>query len=159
MNQTQNPAAEIDADAFTVRRTIRIAAPVDKVWAAVTEPALISQWFGRADFTGSTPGSLGTLTWEGRDPLPVRIEAVDAPHSVTYRWNNDDASGIVPAELDEATATAFTFTLEPVADGTQLTVVETRFDHTSDAAANMGFHREGWTSELDKLVALLEGAR
>jgi len=156
MNETLNPSAEIDADAFTVRRTIRIAAPVDKVWAAVTEPALISQWFGRAEFSGATAGSLGTLTWDGRDPIPVRIDAVDAPHSVTYHWNNDDASGVVPAELDEATATVFTFTLEPVEGGTRLTVVETLFDRTSDAAANMGFHREGWTSELDKLVARVE---
>jgi uncharacterized protein YndB with AHSA1/START domain len=156
MNETLNPAAEIDADAFTVRRTIRISASADKVWAAVTEPALISQWFGRADFSGSGPGSLGTLTWEGRDPLPLRIEAVNAPHSVTYRWNNDDASGIVPAGFDEATATEFTFTLQPVAGGTELTVVETLFDRTSDAAENMDSHRFGWTAELDKLVALVQ---
>jgi len=50
----------------------------------------------------------------------------------------------------------FTFTLEPVTDGTQLTVVETGFDRTSDPAANMAAHQEGWVSELDKLVALFE---
>ena len=54
-------------------------------------------------------------------------------------------------------STVFTFTLEPVPDGTQLTVVETGFDRTSDPAANMASHAEGWVSELDKLVALLEG--
>ncbi|MGN6502473.1 MAG: SRPBCC domain-containing protein, partial [Pseudolysinimonas sp.] len=139
-----------------VRRTIRIAAPVARVWAAVTEPALISQWFGRAEFAGDAPGARGTLTWADRDPIPVRIDAVDAPHSITYRWNNDDASDSVPAQFDELTATAFTFTLDAVGDETQLTVVETLFDRTSDAEANMGYHREGWTSELDKLVALVE---
>ena len=40
--------------------------------------------------------------------------------------------------------------------GTQLTVVESGFEHTSDPAANLESHREGWDSELDKLVALLE---
>ena len=39
---------------------------------------------------------------------------------------------------------------------TQLTVVETGFAVTSDAVANMSEHQQGWTYELDKLVALLE---
>jgi hypothetical protein len=34
--------------------------------------------------------------------------------------------------------------------------VETGFDVTSDAAANMASHQAGWTFELDKLVDLLE---
>ena len=156
MNELQNPDAQVDADAFTVRRAIRIDAPVEKVWAAVTEPALISQWFGRAEFSGVEAGSLGTLSWEGRDPIPVRIEAVDAPHSITYAWNNDDASGTVPLRFDESTATTFIFRLAPVDGGTELTVVETLFERTSDAGANMAFHRIGWTAELDKLVALVQ---
>ncbi len=36
-------------------------------------------------------------------------------------------------------------------------MVERGFDRTSDPAANMADHAEGWVSELDKLVALLEG--
>ena len=66
-------------------------------------------------------------------------------------------SGSLPDAVDDDTSTVFTFTLEPVADGTELTVVETGFDRTSDPAANMASHGEGWVSELDKLVALLEG--
>ncbi|HEX5859224.1 MAG TPA: SRPBCC domain-containing protein [Microbacterium sp.] len=63
-----------------------------------------------------------------------------------------------PAEtVDADHSTVFTFTLEAVADGTELTVVETGFETTSDPAANLESHREGWNSELDKLVALLEG--
>ena len=78
---------------------------------------------------------------------------------VSYRWGNDDASGVVEAELDDAHSTVFTFTLEPVADGTRLTVVETGFETTSDPAANLEDHRSGWDGELDKLVALLEADR
>ena len=75
---------------------------------------------------------------------------------MTYRWSNDDALGAPPAELDEEHSTVFTFTLEPVAGGTVLTVVETGFDRTSDPVANLESHREGWDGELDKLVALVE---
>ena len=157
MSDTRNQPSVVDDPVFTVRRSIHIAAPVEKVWAAVTEPAHISAWFGHAAFDGSGAGTLGTLTWEGRDPIPVRIEAIDEPRLVAYRWSNDDALGTPPAELDEQHSTVFTFTLEPAAGGTQLTVVETGFDVTSDPAANLASHAEGWTQELDKLVAVLEG--
>lgn len=86
----------------------------------------------------------------------LRVEQIDEPRLISYRWSNDDALGHRPAELDEETSTVFTFTLEPVDGGTLLTVVETGFDRTSDAAVNMEEHRTGWDLELDKLVALVE---
>ncbi|KQM82550.1 hypothetical protein ASE68_04035 [Agromyces sp. Leaf222] len=156
MSMTDNQASVVDEAAYAVRRTIRIAAPVDKVWRAVTEPEHISRWFGRTELDGTGPGARGSITFEGYGRVPLAIEAVDAPRSITYRWGNDDASGTLPEELDDH-ATVFTFTLEPVADGTELTLVETGFDRTSDPRANMADHAEGWVSELDKLVALLEG--
>lgn len=157
MSMTTNDESVIDEDTFSVRRTIRITAPIEKVWRAVTEPALISQWFGLATFAGATAGSLGTLTWPDRDPIPVRIEAINEPTMISYRWGNDDASGVTPEHLDEH-ATVFTFTLEPIAGGTQLTVVETGFENTSDPLANLDDHRGGWNGELDKLVVLLEAS-
>ena len=44
---TDNQPSVVDSDEFTVRRTITIAAPIEKVWAAVTEPEHISRWFGQ----------------------------------------------------------------------------------------------------------------
>jgi uncharacterized protein YndB with AHSA1/START domain len=148
----------IDAAAFSVRRTISIAAPVEKVWAAVTEPEHISRWFGTATFDGSGAGAIGTLTFEGYGAVPVRIEEIDPPRLVSYRWGNDDALGHLAAELDVATSTVFTFTLTETEGGTELTVVETGFDRTSDPVANLESHRGGWDSELDKLIALVEAA-
>ena len=156
MSMTINPSV-VDEGQFTVRRTIRIAAPVEKVWSAITEPAHISQWFGKAVLDGAGVGATGTLTFPDYGSVPLRIEAIDAPRMVAYRWGNDDALGELAAEVDPEHSTVFTFTLESVAGGTELTVVETGFETTSDPAANLESHREGWDSELDKLVALLEG--
>lgn len=158
MPMTDNPASVIDEGTYTVRRTIRIAAPIERVWRAVTEPEHISQWFGRTVLDGSGPGAQGTMTFPDYGAVPIRVEAMDAPHTVTYRWGNDDALGHLPDTVDDETSTVFTFTLETVADGTRLTVVETGFDRTSDPAANLASHGEGWVSELDKLVAVLERA-
>jgi uncharacterized protein YndB with AHSA1/START domain len=150
---TENPAAVADTDELTVRRTIRIAAPREKVWAAVTEPAHISRWFAA---TVLDPQGDGSITFEGYGAVPLRVAAIDPQDSVTYLWNNDDNLGVHPAQVDEASATRFTFTLADDQDGTRLTVVESGFAVTSDPAANVQSHRQGWTDELDKLVALLE---
>src|SRR5690606_26464578 len=132
MSMTINPPSTVDEAAFTVRRTIRIAAPVDKVWSAITEPQHISAWFGRTVLDGSGVGATGTMTFPDYGAVPLRVEAIDEPRMVSYRWSNDDAEGAPPTQLDEERSTVFTFTLEPVPDGTQLTVVETGFERTSD---------------------------
>ncbi len=157
MTTTSNSTASVvDIATFTVRRTVDIDAGVEKVWAAVTEAEHISRWFGRAEITAQGVGATGTLTWPDHGPVPLRVEAFDPPHTVAYRWSNDDALGTAPAELDVAHSTVFTFTLEALPQGTRLTVVETGFDATSDPIANLEDHRKGWDGELDKLVALLE---
>ncbi|WP_394554968.1 SRPBCC domain-containing protein [Agromyces sp. MMS24-JH15] len=155
-SMTINPPSTVDREAFAVRRTIRIAAPVEQVWRAVTQPEHISKWFGIAEFSGTAVGATGTLEFPGYGKVPLRIEAIDEPRSISYRWGNDDALGSLPDAVDDATSTVFTFTLEPIADGTRLTVVETGFERTSNPAENLASHGEGWVSELDKLVALAD---
>ena len=157
VNMTEYSASVVDEETFSVRRSIRIAAPADKVWRAITEPAHISRWFGQTVLDGAGAGATGTMTFPDYGAIPLRVEAIDEPHSVTYRWGNDDAQDARPEVLDEATSTVFTFTLEPVDGGTQLTVVESGFERTSAPLANLESHRTGWDSELDKLVALVEG--
>ena len=156
MSTTTNQPAVVDEATFTVRRSIRIAAAVSKVWEAVTVPEHISRWFDHTELDGEGVGATGTLTPPGRGSIPLRVEAIDPQRMVAYRWNNDDAAGPAPDVFDATRSTVFTFTLEPAEGGTLLTVVETGFEVTSDAAANMASHQEGWTFELDKLVALLE---
>ena len=156
MSMTDNQPAVIDADEFTVRRTIRIAAPIEKVWSAVTEPEHISRWFGRAEIDGTGVGAKGTLTWQGRDAVPLRIEAIDAPRMVSYRWSNDDAGdrlpdGIRRRALDRVHVHPRAGVGRHPAHGRR-----DRVRDTSDPAANLESHREGWDGELDKLVALLE---
>lgn len=155
---TTNPASIVDEAAFTVSRSIQIAAAPEKVWTAVTEPEHISAWFGATVLVGTGVGAVGTMTFPDYGSIPLRVEAFEPPHRVSYRWNNDDALGTLPVDFDESRSTIFTFTLEPIADGTRLTVVESGFENTSAPLSNLADHAKGWVSELDKLVALLETA-
>ena len=154
VNTTHNAESEVDAQAFTVRRSIRIAASRERVWTAITEPKQISRWFGDALLEGSGPGSTGSLSWPDHGSTAFRVEAVDEPNSISYRWNSKPSNDTVITDA----STVFTFTLEADGEATRLTVVETGFDHTDDPAAQLESHRGGWNSELDELVALLEGA-
>ena len=158
MTTTSNQQSVIDTDTFTVRRTVDIAAPVEKVWAAVTEPEHISRWFGRTVLHGTGVGARGTMTFESHGTVGLCVEARDELRSVSYSWGNLDALADPSAAPDEDPATVFTFTLEPAGTGTRLTVVETGFEHTKDPAATLEGHRTGWDSEIDKLVALFESA-
>jgi uncharacterized protein YndB with AHSA1/START domain len=153
MSMTTNQPSVVDAGDFTVRRTISIAAPIAKVWAAVTEPEHLSRWFGqRTVFDELAVGAGGTFSFDGYGDVSVRIEELDPLRAVAYRWSNQGTG-----ELDNSHSTVFRFTLEEVGEGTQLTVVESGFGNLADPAGSMEGNRGGWNSELDELVAYLEG--
>lgn len=156
MSMTTNEPAVIDSGAFTVRRTINVAAPVEKVWAAITEADHLAKWFPqRAELDEVAVGAVGEFEFDGYGTFPVQIEELDPPRMIAYRWGNDDAAPVVP--LDPARSTVFRFTLESINTGTRLTLVESGFDTLTDPAASMKGNRGGWDSELDELVAYLEG--
>ena len=73
---TRDDAAVVDEAGFSVRRTIRIDAPIRAVWQAVTEPEHISRWFGRTALTGTgvSPGIGETLAILGRASALARIQ-------------------------------------------------------------------------------------
>jgi uncharacterized protein YndB with AHSA1/START domain len=151
---TTNPESVVDADAFTVSRTIRIDAPIEKVWAAVTEAEHISKWFGHvAVLDDITVGATGIFGFTGYGDFPVRIEELDPPRMIAYRWGNDNTHS---APLDSDQTTLFRFTLEELDGGTQLTVVESGFDTLTDPAGSLEGNRQGWNDELDELAAYVE---
>jgi uncharacterized protein YndB with AHSA1/START domain len=61
-----------------ITRSIDINAPADKVWAAITEPDLIAQWFGETCEFDPTPGGSGTFGWSEHGTFRVVAEHVDA---------------------------------------------------------------------------------
>ena len=159
MTMTDNQPSVVDSDEFTVRRTVTIAAPIEKVWAAVTEPEHISHWFGQSTVLDELAvGARGSMTWDDYGTLPVLIEELDPPRVVAYRWSNESGNAIAVDHVDPAHSTVFRFTLEAVEGGTQLTVVESGFDTLSTPVESMESNRGGWDHELDELVAYLEGS-
>jgi len=148
-----NPAV-IDDETWSVTRTVRIDAPRSTVWAALTTPELISQWFGvRAAFDRVDVGATGVFATDSYGDIPVRIEELQPESAFGYRW------GIAGEPLRDDNSTLVRFTLDDEGDGTLLSVVETGFGLLAGGDGHrrteLDEHRRGWDSELDALISLL----
>jgi len=147
----QQPAV-VDAESFTVSRTVRIAAAPERVWAALTRDDLISQWFGSsASLPDLRPGGMGTFGFEGYGEFPVRVEEYDEPVAFAFTW------GTRGEPISPENSTLVRFTLVADGDATVLSVVESGFGLLGrDPLEAMQSNRQGWTDEIDELVAFAE---
>lgn len=152
---THQQAAVVDADRYTVSRTVVVNASRAAVWRALTDPEHIAEWFGQtARIDALEVGARGSFGWPEHGEFPMEVTEVDEPNHFAYRWNPQSC------EFDFGRATEVRFALVTEGATTVLTVVETGFDRLGDdEEARRGYldgNREGWDDELDELVVYLE---
>lgn len=141
-------------DTLDITRTIDINAPIETVWATITEPDLISQWFGDTTEFDAVPGGKGHFGWNAHGTFRVIVEQVEPPHTLVYRWAHREAG----AEPTTHNSTVVRFDLTEIDGGTRLTLVETGFENLSDPQTAHGENSGGWTAELGDLVAYLQAS-
>jgi uncharacterized protein YndB with AHSA1/START domain len=129
-----------DGSDLLLSRTFR--APIDDVWASITEPERTARWF--ATWSGDAgPGRTirYRLTFEeGAPEADMLIEACEPPHHLAVRTVDEAGEWHLEARLVEA-------------DGvTELTLVH----HLEDGVA-LGEVGPGWEYYLDLLVSSREG--
>ncbi len=134
-----------------ITRSIDIKASTAKVWAALTEPGLIAQWFGDTAEFDATPGGVGAFGWKDHGTFRVLIEHVDRPKTLVYRWARDIDADPVPGN-----STVVRFDLAEIDGGTRLTVLETGFEALGDPQSAHDGNVEGWRAELAELVEFVE---
>jgi uncharacterized protein YndB with AHSA1/START domain len=134
------------------KETVEIAHPPASVWAALTTADGLGTWFGNAATIELRPGGAAHMTWTGGETASMRIERVEEPTVFGFTW------GIEGLPDDDPRRTYVEFTLEPIATGTRLTVVESGFAQLPDDAHRKAFdgNTEGWASELGELVEYLD---
>jgi uncharacterized protein YndB with AHSA1/START domain len=119
--------------------------PPEKVWRALTDPALLERWLLPVIDLRLEPGSAFTFKtqaypgWDGT--VNCRVVEIEAYRKLSYTWS-------VPF-LD----TVVTFTLTPTASGTRLSLVQSGFK--TDQKREFGGARYGWKMMGEKLVNLL----
>ncbi|MFD2078237.1 Uncharacterized conserved protein YndB, AHSA1/START domain [Actinopolymorpha cephalotaxi] len=137
-----------------IERTVEVAHPPAKVWAALTTAEGLGAWFGNQATIDLRPGGSAQMTWDGGQKADLRVERVEEPKVFGYTWQ---ISGLPE---DDPRRTYVEFTLEPTAAGTRLTVVESGFAQLPDDAYDAAYkgNIEGWAHELGELVDYLDAA-
>lgn len=102
-------------DEQRVEREIVVGASPEDVWRAVTDDAELSAWFGADVALDARPGGAGRFDEPGAAPRHATVETVDEGRRLVWRW--------WPAGGD-GQASRVELTVDRVAGGTRLTVVE-----------------------------------
>ncbi len=117
----------------------------EKVWRALTDPALLAEWLLPVIDLELEPGAAFTFRtqpypgWDGI--VSCRMLEIEPQRKLSYTWT-------VPF-----LETVVTFTLAPTASGTRLFLVQSGFQ--PDQRREWGGARYGWKMMGGKLVDLL----
>ncbi|MFL6148489.1 MAG: SRPBCC domain-containing protein [Pseudonocardiaceae bacterium] len=137
-----------------IERTVEVAHPPGKVWAALTTAEGLGAWFGNEATIDLRPGGSARMTWTGGPMVDMRVERVEEPAVFGFNWH------IYRLPEDDPRPTYVEFTHEPVGAGTRLTVVESGFAQLPEDASRKAYdgNTEGWARELGELVDYLDAA-
>lgn len=137
-----------------IERTVEIAHPPAKVWAALTTAEGLGTWFGNQASIDLRPGGEAEMKWDEGHKAEMRVERVEEPEIFGFTWN------IYGLPDDDPRRTYVEFTLEPAGAGTRLTVVESGFSQLPDDAHRVAFegNTKGWAAELGELIEYLDAA-
>jgi uncharacterized protein YndB with AHSA1/START domain len=137
-----------------IERTVEVAHPPVKVWAALTTAEGLGAWFGDQATIDLRPGGSARMSWTDGPAVDMRVERVEEPTVFGFTWQ------IYGLPEDDPRRTYVEFTLEPVDTGTRLTVVESGFAQLAEDAYRKAYdgNTEGWASELGELVDYLDAA-
>jgi len=138
-----------------IERTVELAHPPATVWAALTTAEGLAGWFGNEAGIDLRPGGVAWMRFTGEGfTANMRVERVEEPRVFGFTWH------IYGLPDDDPRRTYVEFTLEPVATGTRLTVVESGFAQLPDDAHHKAYdgNTDGWAKELGELAGYLDAA-
>lgn len=140
-----------------IEKTIDLKAPVARVWGALTDYRKFGEWFGVSLESPFVVGksTRGNITYPGYEHLvmEVKVVSLETDRRFAYHWH---PYAIDPAvDYSQEPPTLVQFTLEPIAGGTRLTIVESGFDkvpaHRRDEAFRM--NSGGWAEQMKNIDA------
>ena len=134
-----------------IERDIVIQAPVERVWATLTQSQHVAEWFA---FAGAEvdlrPGGAVVMRWEKDGTFYARVKEVDPPRFFSYRWAL--SAGEQPRD---GNSTLVEFTLREEGSATRLRVVESGLaglDGSGETRArHVAENRAGWDGGLTAL--------
>jgi uncharacterized protein YndB with AHSA1/START domain len=134
-----------------IERETMIAAPVERVWALLTEADHVGRWFCDAGAEiDLRPGGAMVLRWTEHGTTHAQVVDVEPHRRFSYRW-----AAAAGTEQLEGNSTLVEFTLDPTNDGTRLRVVESGFEELAETdeqrRARFEDNSEGWEIQLARV--------
>ena len=106
-----------------IEHSLDLADSPPRVWRVLTDPDALGEWFCDGATFLAEPGADGTFGWKGRGHTAFRVERVEPPRHLAWRWASDPG---IP--LDDGPATLVEWWLVPIEDGgTRVTIRESGF--------------------------------
>ncbi len=116
-----------------IRRQVVMPVSPERLWAALTDPDQMSGWFGARVEWRLEPGAPARFRGDDGTWRAGRVDAVRPGRHLRFRWwpaepDADPATGPSGRSDGAEAASEVSFVLEPVPDGTRLTIQERRLD-------------------------------
>jgi uncharacterized protein YndB with AHSA1/START domain len=132
-----------DGETVTIVFRRRYAKPIEKVWAALTVPERLADWFAEAKIERLEVGGRIELYFTGADYRSLAvITDLDPPRAIAWTWS----------ELDGSKASHVRFDLATDGDGCRLTLTHTGLDPEEAKGVD-----SGWHAHLEALPDATEG--
>ncbi len=141
-----------------IEKTIEIAAPLTKVWLALTDAKQFGEWFlvklEGPFVAGQAVG--GQLTFPGYEHvrMEVVVKAIEPETYFSYTWHPYAVDPTV--DYSHETPTLVEFRLQETAEGkTLVTVTESGFENIPSARRAKAFlsNDNGWRQQMENLTA------
>ncbi|MGB6486447.1 MAG: SRPBCC family protein [Steroidobacteraceae bacterium] len=151
------------SDTDRIERSVVIKAPRERVWRAISNAEEFGTWFG-VNLEGQTfsSGQLvrGPITIVGYEHIiwEVRIERIEPPNQLSFRWHPYAIDPKVDYQKEEPTLVTFTLTDAPD-NATLLTLVESGFDKVPPERRLEAFrmNSRGWSAQMDNITRHVTG--
>lgn len=154
-----SPATDTDR----IERSVVINAPRARVWRAISNAEEFGSWFGvNLKNQAFSPGQLvrGPITVAGYEHIiwEVRIERIDPPDLLSFRWHPYAIDPKRDYSKEEPTLVTFKLADAP-SDATLLTVVESGFDKVPPERRLEAFRMNdrGWAIQMENVARHVAG--
>jgi uncharacterized protein YndB with AHSA1/START domain len=135
-----------------IEKRIELAAPVSRVWRALTDYREFGEWF-RVKLEGpfvAGQTSRGYITWPGYEHLKweAAVQKIEPERLFSFTWHPYSVDPKI--DYSQETPTLVEFRLEKTASGTLLVVTESGFDKIpSDRRAEAFLRNDGgWAQQM-----------
>ena len=138
-----------------IEKQVTFDVPRARLWRALTDFNQFNDWFGVSLTSPFKPGAevRGHMRIKGYEhmTMTIWIETMEPERFFSFRWHPYAVEPGVDYSAEKTTLVAFT--LEEVAGGTKLTIVESGFDGIPESRRAKAFsmNERGWAGQIENI--------